>query len=151
MMKISDTDIAIIKHLWDGRKSYGEIAEKMGLSANTVRTRVNRMLKSNAIQIICLVDPFLLEEHSSAIIGFKFLPRYIESNAEKLVKLKGVVISALVSGRFDAIAFMLFNKEFRFEDFAAEEVPKLKGLIHMETYNVLDGINYHLRYVLKDT
>jgi Lrp/AsnC family transcriptional regulator for asnA, asnC and gidA len=122
----------------------------MDLTPNTVRNRVNRMLRSNAIQINCLVNPFLLEDHSSVVIGFKFTPRLIKNNSEKLGKLNGVVFSALVSGRYDAIAFLLFNKKFGFEDFVEEEVPKLEGLVHMEAFNVLEGINYQLRYVLKD-
>lgn len=149
-MKINDTDLAIIKHLWDGRKSFGHIAEEMGLTATTVRKRVKRMLNSNAIQINCLVNPFLLEDHSSAVIGFRFSPKWITPGVEEVGRLQGVVFSALVSGRYDAIAFLLFDKKFTYEDFLEQEVPKLEGLIEMETFNVLDGINYQLRYVLKE-
>ncbi len=149
-MKIDDTDFAIIKHLWDGRKPVSKIAEEMGLTSMTIRNRVKRMLKSNAIQINCLVNPFLLEGHSSAIIGFRFSPSLMSSGAEAVGRLRGVVLSALVSGRYDAIAFMLFNSRFTYEDFVEREVPKLEGLIQMETFSVLDGINYQLRYVLKE-
>jgi Lrp/AsnC family transcriptional regulator for asnA, asnC and gidA len=148
-MKINETDFAIIKHLWDGRKPFSRIAEEMGLTTVTVRNRVKRMLGSNAIQISCLVNPFVLEDHSSAVVGFRFSPGLINSGVEQVGKLQGVVFSALVSGRYDAIAFLLFNEKFTYEDFLEQEVPKLEGLMEMETFNVLDGINYQLRYALK--
>ena len=41
-MKIDETNLAIIKHLREGRKSFQKIAEDLSITENTVRARVNR-------------------------------------------------------------------------------------------------------------
>jgi len=43
-MKIDHTNIGIIKHLQDGRKSYKEIADDLSITENTVRSRVQQMV-----------------------------------------------------------------------------------------------------------
>ena len=42
-MQIDPTNLSIIRQLRDGRKSYKTIAETLGISENTVRSRVQRM------------------------------------------------------------------------------------------------------------
>ena len=41
-IKIDDTDIDIIRHLQDGRKSFKRIAEELSLAENTVRSLLGR-------------------------------------------------------------------------------------------------------------
>ena len=98
--KLDKTDIEIVRNLWDGRTPYADIAEKVNLTTNTVRTRVNRMLDSQALQIISLVDPNAIENVSSAFIGFKILPQNVTSTLEQISTLKGMVGAVVVSGRF---------------------------------------------------
>jgi Lrp/AsnC family transcriptional regulator for asnA, asnC and gidA len=66
--KLDDTDLEIIRNLWDGRTPYSDIAERVGLTTNTVRNRVNRILESGVLQIIGLVSPGAIEGHHSAFI-----------------------------------------------------------------------------------
>jgi Lrp/AsnC family transcriptional regulator for asnA, asnC and gidA len=147
-VKLDSIDLQIIHHLWDGRTPYSDIADKVGLTANTVRTRVNRMLDSNAVQIICLVNPYMLENHQSAIIGFKTLPEQSKKALERITSLKGVVTAARVAGRFDIVAIMIFNHRYTYETFIREEVPKVEEIISMETFFAFGSDNYQLRYVL---
>ena len=42
-MKIDELNIAIIRHLREGRKSLKAIAEDLGVSENTVRSRVAKL------------------------------------------------------------------------------------------------------------
>lgn len=146
--KITATDLEIVRHLWDGRTPYQEIAEKVGVTTNTVRNRVNRMLDQETLQIIGLVDPNSIPGHSSAFIGFKAEATKIREVSEKISELKGVVISACVSGRFNILATCLFNEEFTYNDFMNEELPKVDGIISSETFFVTEGQKFNLRYVL---
>jgi Lrp/AsnC family transcriptional regulator, regulator for asnA, asnC and gidA len=41
----------------DGRRSYAAIAKAVGLSEPTVRQRVQRLIESDAIQIVAVTDP----------------------------------------------------------------------------------------------
>lgn len=147
-IKLDSTDLEIIRHLWNGRTPYSEIAGKIGLTTNTVRSRVNRMLVSNAVQIICLVNPYMLENHQSAIIGFKVLPEQSKKALQKITSLRGVVTAARVAGRFDIVAILIFNTKYTYEMFIAEEVPKVEEIVTMETFFAFGSDNFQLRYVL---
>ena len=50
-MKIDKINIAIIKHLRDGRKSFKEIADSLNLSENTVRSRVNKLTENGVFEV----------------------------------------------------------------------------------------------------
>jgi Lrp/AsnC family transcriptional regulator, regulator for asnA, asnC and gidA len=146
--KLDDYDIAIIRNLWDGRTPYQEIAEKVGLTTNTVRNRVNKMLESGALQIISLVNPSALEDHQAAYIGFKILPQKIIEALNAISKLKGVVGASSVSGRFDIMAVVMFNAEHSYQRFLEEELRQVEGLLSSETFFAIGGDTFQLRYVL---
>jgi alkylation response protein AidB-like acyl-CoA dehydrogenase len=50
-MNIDQINLSIIKHLRSGRKSYKKIAEKLSISENTVRNRVQHLIDNG---ISCL-------------------------------------------------------------------------------------------------
>ena len=106
------------------------------------------MLESGALQIISLVNPAALENHQSAWIGFKVLPPNVNVALEAICKLKGVVGASSVSGRFDIMAIVMFNKEHSYQRFLEEELKKVQGLLSSETFFVVGGDTFQLRYVL---
>jgi Lrp/AsnC family transcriptional regulator for asnA, asnC and gidA len=146
--KLDKSDIEIIRNLWDGRTPYSEIAKKVGLTTNTVRNRVNRMLENRSLQIISLVDPNAIEGHQSAFIGFKILPQNVGSALDHISGMKGVVGAATVSGRFDIMAVMMFNEEYSYSRFLEEELSRIPGILSSETFFVVGGETFQLRYVL---
>lgn len=146
--KIDGKDLEIVRLLWDGRTPYSDIAEKVGLTTNTVRARANRMIKEGILQVIGLVDPAAIPGHSSAFIGIKAEANKIDQVAKQFMKLKGVVISARVSGRFDVMATVMFNESCPYSDFISQELVKVKGIISIETFFVVEGEQFNLRYVL---
>ena len=146
--KLDSYDIDIIRNLWDGRTPYQEIAEKVGLTTNTVRSRVNKMLESGALQIISLVNPTALEDHQAAYIGFKVLPYKMTEALNAISKLKGVVGASSVSGRFDIMAVVMFNTEHSYQRFLEEELRLVDGLLSTETFFAIGGDTFQLRYVL---
>lgn len=146
--KLDKIDIEIIRLLWDGRTPYSDIAEKINLTTNTVRNRVNKLLESGALQIISLVNPNAVENVSSAIIGFKVLPQNVTKALDQISALTGVVGAVIVSGRFDIMGVFMFNEEHSYDRFLEEELQKVEGLLSMETFNAVGGKTWQLRYVL---
>ncbi len=146
--KLDKTDLEIVKNLWDGRAPYSEVADKVGLTTNTVRNRVNRLLDNGLLQINSLVEVSSVEGHSSAFIGFNILPSKVKTCLQQISQLKGVVGAARVSGRFDVIAVMLFNQEYTYERFLEEELLEVEGITSTETFFTIGGANFQLRYVL---
>jgi len=147
-MKTDDIDLAIIRRLWDGRTPYSKIAKEIGITTNTVRARVNRLIENGVLQIIGLVDPKAFPGHYSAIIGIKAEPKMVKEMVGKIGKLKGVLAAASVTGRFDVMAFVFFNEEYSHRDFIFNELAKVDGVVSVETFFTMDAVNWQLRYVL---
>jgi Lrp/AsnC family transcriptional regulator for asnA, asnC and gidA len=146
--KLDEYDIKIIRNMWDGRRPFKDVAKKVGLTTNTVRNRVNRMLKAGVLQIISLVNPTAIEGHQSAYIGFKVLPHKMHEALSSISKLTGVVGAASVSGRFDIMAIVMFNTEHSYQRFLEEELRKVDGLLSTESFFAIGGETFQLRYVL---
>jgi len=87
-MKIDDINLAIIRHLRDGRKSFRQIAKALGVSENTVRGRVNHLMEKGILDITGLVNPEAIPGHRTAIIGVKLSTMNLISKAEEFSKLK---------------------------------------------------------------
>ncbi len=147
-MKIDDINMAIIKHLRDGRKSHRVIAQDLGLTENTVRARVNKLLESGVLAISGVVDPEGLPYHQLVIIGVKLGTADMFQKAEAFSQLRGVVSVAVVTGRYDLMATVVFNDEFNLQDFYTNEVVKVPGVRSMETFVIYKGFNVKVPYVL---
>ena len=50
-MKLDETNLALLQHLRDGRKSFKEIASALSITENTVRARVNQMTREGMLDI----------------------------------------------------------------------------------------------------
>ena len=50
-MKIDKTNIDIIRELKDGKKSFKKIADKLQITENTVRSRVNKLTDEGVLEI----------------------------------------------------------------------------------------------------
>jgi Lrp/AsnC family transcriptional regulator for asnA, asnC and gidA len=147
-MKMDETNIAIIRHLRDGRKSLRQIAKSLRLSENTIRGRINKLTSEGVLNITGLVDPEAIPGHRSAIIGVKLSTMDLISKGEEFSKIKGVISVSVVTGRFDLILVALFNEEFRLLDFYADEVSKIKDVQSVETFIVYKGYNMMVPYLL---
>ncbi len=147
-MKIDEISISIIKHLRNGRKSFRKIAEKMDLTENTIRSRVKKLIDAGVLEITGLVDPESVPRHQLVIIGVKLGTAGMFEKAEEFSKLKGVVSVAVVTGRYDLMATVLFKEGFDLQDFYTDEVVKVDGVKSMETFVVYKGINVKVPYIL---
>ncbi len=148
MYQLDKIDLEIIRNLWNGRTPYRDVAEKVGLTTNTVRNRVNNMLKNGALQIISLVNPKAIKGHSSAIIGIKVQPQHTKEVLDQISRIKGIVAAATVSGRFDIMAVAMFNEEYTYLKFMEEGLRRVKNILSTETFFVIEGDTWQLRYVL---
>ena len=147
-MKIDATSIEIIKHLREGRKSYRQIAESLNLSENTVRFRVNTLVKEGVLEIAGLVDPESLSGHRVVFIGVKLASLNLVEKGKEFSKLRGVVSVSVVTGRFDLILMVLLREGFDLLEFYTQEVYRLKDVRSVETFVVYKGYNLKVPYIL---
>ena len=149
-MNIDKINLAIIKHLRSGRKSYKKIAEELNVSENTVRARVHKLIESGILDITGLVDPEAISGHRIVMVGVKLKTMDLVKKGEEFSKLKGVISVSVVTGRFDLIMIVLLKAGFGLLEFYTEEVSKLKDVQSVETFVVYKSYNLKIPYVLED-
>ncbi len=147
-MKIDKTSLAIIKHLLDGRKSYQKIARDLAISENTVRTRVQKLIGENVLDISGLVDPESIDGHRVVMVGVKLQSMDLVNKGKEFSNLKGVISVSVVTGRFDLILVVLLKSGFGLLEFYTEEVSRIKDVQSVETFVVYKSYNLKVPYVL---
>ncbi|MBE9545104.1 MAG: Lrp/AsnC family transcriptional regulator [Proteobacteria bacterium] len=147
-MNIDKINLAIIKHLRRGRKSYKKIAEQLSVSENTVRARVHNLIDNGILEITGLVDPEAINGHRIVMVGVKLKTMDLVKKGEEFSKLKGVISASVVTGRFDLILIVLLKTDFGLLEFYTEEVSKLKDVQSVETFVVYKSYNLKIPYVI---
>jgi len=148
-MNIDKNNLAIIKHLRNGRKSYKKIAQNLSLSENTVRTRVQKLVDEGVLDISGLVNPESIDGHRAVMVGVKLQSMDLVNKGEEFSNLKGVVSVSVVTGRFDLILIVLLKSGFGLLEFYTEEVSKIKDVQSVETFVVYKSYNLKVPYVLE--
>jgi Lrp/AsnC family transcriptional regulator for asnA, asnC and gidA len=147
-MRIDETNIAIIRHLKEGRKSYRRIARDLAVTENTVRARVNQMIREGVLQIVGTVDAETLPGHRQVIVGIKLDTMQLVRKGEEFRKLRGVVSVCVVTGRYDLILTVLLRDDFGLLEFYTQEVSRVSQVRSAETFVVYKGFDARLPYVL---
>ncbi|MBF0199943.1 MAG: Lrp/AsnC family transcriptional regulator [Desulfamplus sp.] len=147
-MKIDDVNIEIIKELRDGRKSFKKIADKLNITENTVRTRVNKLKEERVLDICGLFDPSSLQGHTTVIIGIKLSEMNLVEKGREISKLKGVISTSVVTGRFDLLILVLFKEGFGLLEFYTDEMSKVQGVSAVETFVIYKAYNLMVPYIL---
>ncbi len=146
-MKIDNTYIDIIRELKDGKKSFKKIADKLSITENTVRTRVNNLQKEGVLEICGLVDPATLPDHRVVIIGIKLTEMNLVEKGEEISRLKGVISVNVVTGRYDLMILVLFKKGFGLLEFYTQEISNITGIGSVETFVVYKSYNLKVPYI----
>jgi Lrp/AsnC family transcriptional regulator for asnA, asnC and gidA len=149
IMDIDKNNLAIIKHLRNGRKSYKKIAQDLSVSENTVRTRVQKLIAEGILDISGLVNPESIDGHRVVLVGVKLQSMDLVSKGEEFSNLKGVVSVSVVTGRFDLILIVLLKSGFGLLEFYTEEVSRIKDVQSVETFVVYKSYNLKVPYVLE--
>lgn len=149
-MKIDDMNIAIIKQLRDGRKSYSSIAEKLSVTENTVRSRVNKLIEENVLEITGLVDPESLPGVQIVVMGIKLKTLDLGRKAEEFTRLKGVISASVITGRYDLLVQVLLNEEEEYSllEFFTKELVKIAEIQDVETFVVYQAYGLRVPYIL---
>ena len=149
-MKLDDTNIAIIRELRNGRKAFSSIADKIGITENTVRSRVNKLIEDGVLQISGLVDPQYIPEMQVVVMGVKLSTLDLEDTAKEMLRLKGVINVMVVTGRYDLIVQLATSTQDdqSLLNFFKNELSKVKGVSDVETFVVYQSHNYMIPYML---
>ncbi len=100
---LDELDFSILSYLQqDGRMSFTVIAEKLGVSIGTVRTRFNKLIEDRTINIVGRVDPDKVGFRSYAHIAVYVRPATLkEKVAQQIMGMPEVSFLAMTSGDYD--------------------------------------------------
>jgi Lrp/AsnC family transcriptional regulator, regulator for asnA, asnC and gidA len=132
--KLDATDEAIVAVLQeDGRRSYGEIGEAVGLSEAATRQRVNRLRESGAMRIVAVTDPVALGRGVVATIGLRVSgdTRVVASRLAAVEAVEYVVVTA---GSFDLIVELVCTDEAELLAVINDEIRSIDGVRETETF-----------------
>ncbi len=147
-MDIDDTNIEILRHLKDGRKSYKLIAEDLSLTENTIRSRVNKLIEEGILKFSGTVQIDALTGHNLLYLGVKLKTMELEKKASEFSKLRGVVSTGIVTGRYDLILQVLLGRDYSLLEFITEQVAKVADVQTVESFIVYKGYNLKVPYIL---
>ena len=147
-INLDTMNIEIVKHLEDGRKPFKAIAEEMSVTENTIRARVQKMIKTGVLKIVGQVNPDTIENHQVVIVGVKVGTMDLQKKGEEFSMLKGVVSVGVVTGRYDLLLTVMLNNEFELLDFFREEMAKIEDVKSTETFVLFKNFGWRIPYVL---
>ncbi len=148
--RIDDTNKAIIRLLQDGRRPYSVIADELGITENTVRSRANKLLEDGVLKITGMVDPEFVPGLQVIYMGIKLSTMELAKKAEEFMSLRGVVSVAVVTGRYDLIVKLVLSEEedLSLLNFFSNELTKISSVLDVETYVVYQSHNLLVPYIL---
>ncbi|MEO8771864.1 MAG: Lrp/AsnC family transcriptional regulator [Ferruginibacter sp.] len=117
----------------DGRMSFTVIAEKLGVSIGTVRTRFNKLIEDGTVNIIGRVNPDKVGFRSYAHIAVFVRPATLRDKvAQKIVKLPEVSFLAMTSGDYDLEVDVMCRDNNHLVDFI-NNISKIEGVAQTKT------------------
>ena len=132
---LDDADRAILDALQkDGRASFAQIAEGLGVSAGMVRLRYNRLVEQGYLRVVAISNPLRMGYKSMAMIGLHVEGGKLLEAAEKLSKLDEVIYLVVTSGRFDIFAEVVCRDHEHLLEFISEKLSTIKGVRESETF-----------------
>ena len=148
--ELDDIDIQILTHLQhDGRKSFTDISQEMGVSVGMIRNRYQRLVEDKVLHIIGWTDPVKAGLNAYARINIKVRPtEMLNSVAEELSKIQEISFLALTSGDFDIEINMTCKNNKHFLDVTNEKIRPIKGVFDTNTTMYFDVLKWASHDVL---
>jgi Lrp/AsnC family transcriptional regulator for asnA, asnC and gidA len=132
---LDDIDSALIVALQqDGRLTYAELGELVGLSAGGARLRVRRLEERGILQVVGVTDPLLLGYERMAMLGVTVMGD-ARSVADTLGSLEGVIYLVLGSGPFDLLVEVIAPDADAMFALVNERVRSVPGVASVQTFS----------------
>jgi len=141
---LDDTDRRLVALLQaDGRASYAELGEAVGLSPAGTRLRVLRLQERGVLQIVAVTDPLALGYGQMAQLGVVVAPgTHVRAVADAIAEIDDVIYVVLTAGSFDLMAEVVATDSDALFAIVDERVRQVPGVARIETFPYY-GIHTH--------
>ena len=134
---LDEVNKAIVEQLQqDGRRTYGSIAEAVGLSEAAVRQRVQKMRDAGIIQIVAVTDPLQIGFRSQAMVGIK-ADGDARDVADALAEVDAIDYVVMVAGEYDIIVELVCEDEDRMLELLNGVIRQIPGVRETEMFMYL--------------
>jgi len=116
--------------------SYTRIARVVGLSEAAVRTRVQRLIEGNVVQIVGVTDPLRLGFRRQAMVGVK-TEGDISTVADTLAAIPEVDYVVFVGGSYDLLFEIVCEDDEHLLSILNDKVRTIPGVRTTDTYTYL--------------
>lgn len=139
---LDDIDRHLIDALQrDGRFTYADLAELVGLSPAATRLRVQRLLDAGVVQVVGVTDPLALGYPVMAALGVR-VERNVRAVADRIADIKGVIYVVFTSGSFDLLVEVLCEDSARLLQVIDDEIRSIDDVRTVESFTYF-GIHTH--------
>ena len=134
---LDDVNKAIVEELQhDGRRTYGSIAEAVGLSEAAVRQRVQKMRDAGVMQFVAVTDPLQVGFRCQAMVGIR-ADGDTRLVAERLGKVDDIDYVVLCTGSFDILVELVCEDEDALLALLNGVIREIPGVRDTETFMYL--------------
>ena len=131
----------------DGRMSIGDMAEKLNVTAPTVRNRIKGLEKNGLLKVSGLIDPNRHKDMMTALVSMSIRSEgKLDQILEKISTLPNVAWAGVVTGRYDIVAEVVCagGKDELYR-FTTETILKMGNVIRSETSIIMKSKNNWLQ------
>jgi DNA-binding Lrp family transcriptional regulator len=120
----------------DGRCSNAKLAQKLGISVLTVAKRREALIREGVVTIRAVPNPVKMGYQAKAFICLDVDLKKIDDICARLMENSHVNLVLTIFGRFDLLLLVYFREWGMLQSFIKEELPRIDGVNHIETYLV---------------
>ncbi|GAB5487214.1 MAG: Lrp/AsnC family transcriptional regulator [Parasphingorhabdus sp.] len=145
---LDDLDEQLIEVLSkDARVSNRKIAADLGVTEGTVRGRVKRLQQEGMIAFTAITSFGLANSAKMAIIGVQAEVDQVREVAGKIADMSAINAVMITMGRFNIMAFCVFNELDDLHEIASEQILAIPGVHHVESSIAVKTVKYNARTV----
>lgn len=139
---LDDLDRRLVAQLQaDGRASYADLGEAVGLSPAGARLRVLRLQERGVLQIVAVTDPLALGYGQMAQIGI-VVDGDVRAVADAMAAVDEVIYVVLTAGSFDLMVEVVATDPDALLAIVNDRIRPVDGVARAETFTYY-GIHTH--------
>lgn len=140
---LDELEIGIIDILREnGRATNLEIAERLGVTAATVSSRIKRLEESRAMKVVAVSDFAAHGYDIMLAVGIKVAGRDVEDVAADLAKFPEVFSINQMNGRFDLELLVALTSFDDINLFLSDHVAQIEGITDLDAGVAYDIVKF---------
>ncbi len=144
---LDDLDRRILSELQeDGRRSYREISQRLGVAAGTVRSRVLQLISDQVVEIIAVPNPWRMGFGFFAALGLRLDTSRVEEVADDLAARQDVTWVGLTATGYDLMIEVALADAQEFGRFRGDVLAKLPGFRSVDVFLLYDMRKLYHRF-----